>query len=136
MAAMTIRKHAIAMNTFFRFLSTRSLMHGPMIILELPSKSLKPEVRIRPDSSRMKMFDRLMQKVQEHQIEKSRKKYRMSEGQQYMNHLRAWWVMDTTGMRLALGKVIFHTDTVGETIPNQAEETRKCTNRRNEAKSF
>ena len=47
------------------------------------------------------MKDYLEKLVRENPLETSRKKYRMSKGRIYLNHLRAWMLLENSGMRLS-----------------------------------
>ena len=101
-SAISVRKHGIALNSFFSYISERGLSIGPLIRLRLPSKKEKPPVKIWKPASLKIMTKHLERLVAESSLEPRRPdQAKISKGRIYRNHLRAWMLFKNGGMRLS-----------------------------------
>jgi integrase len=67
----------------------------------MPPKCLKPPVRVWSKESSKKMKERLHQMVELYPLEKSQSDCRTPKGRLYLNHLRAWMLLENCGLRLS-----------------------------------
>ena len=105
----TIRKHGIALNVFFNWLSEKGFVTNAPSKLKLPSQSEKSQVRIWSTESMQMITNRietLLAEAEKPQSKASKRRgkkkgRRMSDADLYRNHLRAWMMMQHCGLRLS-----------------------------------
>ena len=101
LSPMTIRKHAIGLHQFFDHLSEHGWISGRPVKFDMPSTREAPAPRKWKPGSQDKVTKRIVGLLEKAKTKPGKKNRRISEAENYHNHLRGWMINTHIGLRLA-----------------------------------